>query len=111
MFPGGGPAKIASAVFHAIPGRPRRQKNPQEPVFASPPLWIHASLAAKCFLGKESPLLISRRREAKRRALLQMLDRLPVRSERAVSAPKPARVPAADIPLPRNAAPEPRIQK
>jgi hypothetical protein len=74
-------------VFTAIPGRPRSKKQPQEPVFASPPLWIHASAAAKCFLGKESPLLISRRREAKRRALLQMLDRLPIRTEgRAVRA-------------------------
>jgi hypothetical protein len=84
-----------------MPGRPRRQKHPQEPVFASPPLWIHASLAAKCFLGKESPLLISRRREAKRRALLQMLDRLPVRSERAVTTPKPTAAPAEVAPLAR----------
>jgi hypothetical protein len=112
MFPAEGAGKILAAVFQAIPGRPRRQKHPQEPVFASPPLWIHASLAAKCFLGKESPLLISRRREAKRRALLQMLDRLPVRSERAPSAPKPARAPAADIPLSRPApGVEPRLQK
>jgi len=45
-------------------------------------------------------LLISRRREAKRRALLQMLDRLPIRSERPVSTPKPANTPV-DVPLPR----------
>jgi hypothetical protein len=46
-------------------------------------------------------LLISRRREAKRRALLQMLDRIPVRT--GTQQPKPsvrtlaevARVPAA----------------
>jgi hypothetical protein len=69
-------------------------------VFAHPPLWIHESLAA--ILGKESPLLISRRREAKRRALLQMLDRLPIRSERAVQVSKPAPAPA-DAPLPRTA--------
>ena len=89
-------------VFTAIPGRPRSKKQPQEPVFAFPPLWIHASAAAKCFLGKESPLLISRRREAKRRALLQMLDRLPIRSERSVQVAKPAPAPA-DVPLPRSA--------
>jgi len=47
-------------------------------------------------------LLISRRREAKRRALLQMLDRLPIRSERAVQVSKPAPAPA-DLPLPRTA--------
>ena len=79
-------------------------KLPQEPAFAHPPLWIHESLAA--ILGKESPLLISRRREAKRRALLQMLDRLPIRSEarssRAVAVSKPAPAPV-DLSLPRTA--------
>jgi hypothetical protein len=73
----------------------------QELGFAHPPQWIHESLAAKVFLGKESPLLISRRREAKRRALLQMLDRIPVRTERPTPIAKPASVPA-DVPLPRN---------
>jgi hypothetical protein len=90
-------------VFAAIPGRPRGKKQLKEPDFASPPLWIHASLAA--ILGKESPLLISRRREAKRRALLQMLDRLPIRSEarssHPVSAPKPSSTPVDVPPLPR----------
>src|SRR5216117_3755588 len=95
-------AKINPAVFDAIPRRSRTTKLPQEPLFAHPPLWIHESLAAKCFLGKESPLLISRRREAKRRALLQMLDRLPIRSERSVQVSKPAPAPA-DVPLPRTA--------
>src|SRR5438445_13834354 len=95
-------AKINPAVFDAIPRRSRTTKLPQEPLFASPPLWIHASAAARCFLGKESPLLISRRREAKRRALLQMLDRLPIRTEgRAVRplAVKPAA--PAEVPLTR----------
>ena len=85
------------AVFEVIPGK-RRTRKAKEPGFAHPPLWIHESLAA--ILGKESPLLISRRREAKRRALLQMLDRLPVRSERAHQISKPAPSPA-DVPLPR----------
>ena len=93
-------AKINPAVFDAIPRRSRTTKLPQEPLFAHPPLWIHESLAA--ILGKESPLLISRRREAKRRALLQMLDRLPIRSERSVQVAKPAPAPA-DVPLPRSA--------
>lgn len=80
-----------------------------EPEFAHPPVWIHESLAA--ILGKESPLLISRRREAKRRALLQMLDRLPVRSERAHQVSKPATSPV-DVPLPRTAPGiDPRAQK
>ena len=87
-------------MFDAIRGRTTQKPQEeirQEPRFAHPPLWIHESLAAKCFLGKESPLLISRRREAKRRMLLQMLDRIPVRSERSAQIAKPARVPA-DVP-------------
>src|SRR6267378_7696771 len=100
MLVGVTPAKIDAVVFAAMPGRPGSKKHPREPVFASPPVWIHAALAAKCFLGKEIPLLISRRREAKRRALLQMLDRLPIRSERRPSAPKPASTPA-ELPLAR----------
>ena len=96
-------------MFDAIPGR-RRTKKADEPGFAHPPLWIHESLAA--ILGKESPLLISRRREAKRRALLQMLDRLPVRSERAHQISKPATPQAGEMPLPRTAPGiTPRAQK
>ncbi|MFN2644478.1 MAG: hypothetical protein ABR570_05770 [Burkholderiales bacterium] len=101
-------------MFNAMPGRPRSKKQPQEPVFASPPLWIHASAAAKCFLGKESPLLISRRREAKRRALLQMLDRLPIRTEgRAVRPIAVKAVAPAEVPLarPTTGAAHPRAQK
>jgi hypothetical protein len=82
-----------------MPGK-RKTRTAQELGFATPPLWIHESLAA--VLGKETPLLISRRREAKRRALLQMLDRLPVRSERAHQISKPAAAPV-DVPLPRTA--------
>jgi hypothetical protein len=79
--------------------RPRSKlKNPR---FAHPPPWLHQSLAARVFLGKESPLLISRRREAKRRALLQMLDRIPVRCERPSPIAKPAGAPA-DVAMPRN---------
>ena len=95
-------------MFDAIPGR-RKSRKQAEPGFALPPLWIHESLAA--ILGKESPLLISRRREAKRRALLQMLDRLPVRSERASQVVKPAPLPV-DVPLPRTApGTSPRVPK
>jgi len=56
-------------------------------------------------------LLISRRREAKRRALLQMLDRIPVRVERPSPIAKPAHVPA-DVPVSRNVpGVAPRLQK
>lgn len=102
MLVGVGPAKINAVVFAAMPGRPRSKKHPQEPVFSSPPVWIHAALAAKCVLGKEIPLLISRRREAKRRALLQMLDRLPIRS--SAVTPKPTATAPLDVPLARPAA-------
>ena len=106
------PAKIHAVVFAAMPGRPRSKKHPQEPAFSSPPVWIHAALAAKCFLGKEIPLLISRRREAKRRALLQMLDRLPVRSERAHQIVSKPAAPQGDLAMPRTAPGiAPRVQK
>ena len=99
-------------MFDAIPGK-RKTRTAQELGFATPPLWIHESLAA--VLGKESPLLISRRREAKKRALLQMLDRLPVRSDarssHAHAMSKPA-APQGDLPMPRTAPGiAPRIQK
>ena len=95
----GRPLYNSGAVFE-LRGRTTRN-HPQEARFTHPPQWIHESLAAKVFLGKESPLLISRRREAKRRALLQMLDRLPVRSERAAQVSKTP-VPS-DVPMPRTA--------
>jgi hypothetical protein len=54
------------------------RKLPQEPVFKHPPLWIHESIAAKLFqAGKEIPVFS--RRESKRRALLKLLDRIPLR--------------------------------
>ncbi len=59
----------------------------QEPAFRHPPLWIHASEAGKWLLT---------RREAKRRAVLAILDRVPASpaplpaSAMPPSAPKPA---------------------
>jgi hypothetical protein len=47
-------------------------------------------------------LLISRRREAKRRALLQMLDRIPVRTSTQAPAPRVRPLPL-DVPLPAGA--------
>jgi hypothetical protein len=49
-------------------------------------------------------LLISRRREAKRRALLQMLDRIPVRSAPKTAKTRVIAMPS-DAPLPAAAAP------
>jgi hypothetical protein len=99
---------VFDASFEVTAGK-RRTRKVQEPGFAHPPIWIHESLAA--ILGKETPLLISRRREAKRRALLQMLDRLPVRSERPHPISKPA-APLGDLPMPRTAPGiAPRVQK
>jgi hypothetical protein len=56
-----------------------QEPDKQEPAFRHPPLWIHASEA----------WLVSRR-EAKRRAVLAILDRVPAASPRLPSAPKPA---------------------
>jgi hypothetical protein len=54
----------------------------QEPEFRHPPLWIHASEAGKWLLT---------RREAKRRAVLAILDRVPETPPMPPSAPKAAR--------------------
>jgi hypothetical protein len=51
----------------------------EEPVFKTPPLWIHASEAGKWMLS---------RREAKRRAVLEILDRLP--PAKPLSSPRPS---------------------
>jgi hypothetical protein len=60
-----------------LPIRPG-EKRPEEPVFERPPLWIHESIAAKLFqAGKEIPVFS--RRDSKRRALLKLLDRIPLR--------------------------------
>jgi hypothetical protein len=60
-----------------------QEPDKQEPAFRHPPLWIHAS---------EAWLLT--RREAKRRAVLAILDRVPETQPtpaRPLSAPKAAR--------------------
>ena len=55
----------------------------QEPEFRNPPIWIHASEAGKWLLT---------RREAKRRAVLAILDRVPAAAAaKPLSSPKAAR--------------------
>ena len=49
----------------------------QEPEFRHPPIWIHASEAGKWLLS---------RREAKRRAVLAILDRVPPETAKPLSA-------------------------
>lgn len=53
-----------------------------EPAFKLPPQWIHESVAARFF----APL--ARRRDARRRAVLELLERLPARAKPAPRAPK-----------------------
>jgi len=48
-------------------------KPAKEPAFTHPPLWIHESVAGKFF----APL--AARREARRRAILELIERLPPR--------------------------------
>jgi hypothetical protein len=76
-------------------------KRPEDPVFERPPLWIHESVAAKLFrAGKEIPVFS--RRESKRRAVLKLLDRLPLR---------PIQKKGSEQLLPTPRAPEPVVPK
>ena len=54
----------------------------KEPAFRTPPIWIHASEAGKWLLT---------RREAKRRAVLAILDRVPDGAAKPLSSAKAAR--------------------
>jgi hypothetical protein len=77
------------------------QKRPEEPLFERPPLWIHESIAAKLFqAGKEIPVFS--RRESKRRALLKLLDRIPLR---------PAQKKGSEQPFPARGAPDLAVPK
>jgi hypothetical protein len=67
-----------------LPLRPG-QKLPQDPVFKDPPLWIH-EVAAAVLSG----------RDTKRRAVLKLLDRLPLwPGTKKASTPLSARRPPA----------------
>ena len=51
---------------------PRKKSAPRaEAVFQSPPLWMHESVAS----------LLGPRREARKRAILRLLDRVPLKAK------------------------------
>jgi len=56
-----------------IPTSSRRKKLANEPDFQRPPLWIHEVVAG----------ILAPKREVKRRALLAMLNRVPVEGDAA----------------------------
>jgi len=51
-------------------------KPKQEPGFRNPPQWIHESAAARFFAR-------STRRDARRRAILALIEKLPVKPKKA----------------------------
>jgi len=60
-------------VAPSLPTPTRRKKLQGEPDFQRPPVWIHESVAAFLVGNGKS------RREAKRRELLALLDRIPLK--------------------------------
>ena len=83
-----------------IPTPTRRKKLASEPDFERPPLWIHEVVAGILAPGAERKY-VSTKREAKRRELLEMLDRIPIPAKppkRAVKAASPA---AAEVATPK----------
>ena len=65
-----------------IPTPSRRKKLASEPDFERPPLWIHEVVAGILSPDAERKF-VSSKREAKRRELLQLLDRIPIPSKLA----------------------------
>ncbi|MEA3195643.1 MAG: hypothetical protein QOD26_3976 [Betaproteobacteria bacterium] len=90
-----------------IPIPSRRKKLAGEPDFERPPLWIHEAVAGVLAPGAERKYLSSKR-EAKRRELLEMLDRIPIPAKpakrSAKTAPAGAEVAAAKPPSGRPSA-------
>jgi hypothetical protein len=67
--------EIRPGIPYALTGMSK-----QEPEFRHPPIWIHASEAGKWLLS---------RREAKRRAVLAILDRVPEGTTKPLSVSTP----------------------
>jgi hypothetical protein len=80
------PAGLESSAQAMLPLRPG-DKLPQDPTFKDPPQWIHEVAAA-----------VLSSRESKRRAVLKLLDRLPLwpgTKKAAATRPSARRAPAA----------------
>jgi hypothetical protein len=89
-----------------IPTSSRRKKLPGEPDFERPPLWIHEIVSGILAPDAERKFVPSKR-EAKRRALLEMLDRIPVSAKplkRTAKAAAPAEGSAPKLPSDRPSA-------
>jgi hypothetical protein len=81
-----------------IPTPSRRKKLASEPDFEHPPLWIHEVVAGILAPDAERKFVPSKR-EAKRRELLQLLDRIPIPSRPVKRQQKP--VASADVAAPK----------
>jgi len=68
MRPGRAWHRLKPQVFPAMPTPSCRNKLLEEPDFEHPPLWIHASIAARCFLaaGKAAAVLARQPKRALR---------------------------------------------
>jgi hypothetical protein len=77
-------ANATAEMLRSVPATLAVQvdKPVKEPAFRNPPQWIHESVAARFF----APL--ASRRDARRRAILALLDRLPGRSVQGRRTPK-----------------------
>ena len=82
-----------------IPTPSRRKKLPGEPDFERPPLWIHEIVSGILAPDAERKFVPSKR-EAKRRALLEMLDRIPIPAKPVKRAAKAPAAPA-DVATPK----------
>ncbi len=82
-----------------IPTPSRRKKLASEPDFERPPLWIHEAVAGVLGPGAERKY-VSSKREAKRRELLEMLDRIPIPAKPVKRAAKAAS-PVAEVATPK----------
>ena len=73
-----------------IPIPSRRKKLASEPDFERPPLWIHEIVAGVLAPEAAERKYVSSKREAKRRELLRLLDRIPIPSQPVKRQQKPA---------------------
>ena len=91
-----------------IPTPSRRKKLASEPDFEHPPLWIHEVVAGILAPGAERKFVPSKR-EAKRRELLQLLDRIPIPSKPVKRQQKP--VASVDVAAPKPPSGRPSVTR